>query len=258
VFFPSAFSLTRKILCCETTFFTATRFFTTDITMGFPASDAIENWVVGIDAIAPPPHDNNGGSQRSQGSQGSQGLVLPPLQCEAFISQRHEVNPALALNLLQDIQETVGIWQAQQRQIVQALQGLYAQGPMVDGWLQSSLSAFEPQPADASATILRHGDADALMQYVESLENSTQASSTQAPSTQAPSTQAHQYQLCSLKEDGSVRSQCCPPEQMALVGTAITRYQKFKQLMGQKQAIEAKLQQAVDLLGGVRTQLQLD
>lgn len=210
--------------------------------MGFPASDAIENWVVGIDAIAPP-HD--GGSQRSQGSQG---LVLPPLQCEAFISQRHEVNPALALNLLQDIQATVGIWQEQQRQIMRALQGLYAQGPMVDGWLQSSLSALDPQPADASATILRHGDADALMQYVESLENSTHA----------PSTQAHQYQLCSLKEDGSVRSQCCPPEQMALVGTAIARYQKFKQLMDQQQAIEAKLQQAVDLLGGVRTQLHLD
>ncbi len=203
-----------------------------------------------------------------QSGSGSKDIVLPPLQCEAFISQRHEVNPALALNLLQEIQASVGLWQQQQRQIVQAMHRLYDQGPMVDGWLQSSLLMSTPQasPVDASATVLRHGDPEALMKYVEALENSaldsleidTQTISAAQQNSDSFGNTAAQYQLCSLKEDGSISSQLCPPEQMALVSTAIARYQKFKQLVGQKQAIEAKLQQAVDLLSGVRHQLQMD
>jgi hypothetical protein len=227
--------------------------------------------VVGIDAIASPqtPHSI------------AKVIELPPLQCEAFVSQRHEVNPALALKLLQEIQASVSLWQQQQRQIVQAMQGLYAQGPMVDGWLQSSLLMTTPQPpsAKAGATVLRHGDPEALMKYVEALESSaidptgidpssidsTEINSTETDTQNAdisqqrwdnPSDTSTQYQLCSLQGDGSIRTQLCPPEQMALVSTAIARYQKFKQLMLQKQAIEAKLQQAVDLLSGVRHQLQ--
>ncbi len=242
--------------------------------MGFPSSDAVcSAELVGIDAIAPTPKAPSNGSGGSRGSS-AHSILLPPLQCEAFISQRHEVNPALALNLLQDIQATVALWQQQQRQLVQAMQGLYAQGPMVDGWLQSSLlmSTPQPPPVDAGATILRHGDAAALMQYVEALENSADNNPPIVESTAATptavdisETAAHelsdaptQYQLCSLNADGSIHSQHCPPAQMALVGQAIARYQKFKQLMSQKQAIEAKLQQAVDLLSGVRHQLHLD
>jgi hypothetical protein len=207
------------------------------------------NEVVGIDAIASPP------KAFSQTGSLTQEIELPPLQCEAFVSQRHEVNPALALNLLQEIQATVSLWQQQQRQIVQAMRGLYAQGPMVDGWLQSSLMMTAPQPSsmEAGATVLRHGDPEALMKYVEALENTDAA----RPSwDNQPSDTPTEYQLCSLQNDGSIRTQLCPPEQMALVSTAIARYQKFKQLMVQKQAIEAKLQQAVDLLSGVRHQLQ--
>jgi hypothetical protein len=224
-----------------------------------------ENSVVGIDAITP-----------IQNEFTAQGIVLPPLQCEAFISQRHEVNPALALNLLQDIQVSVGHWQQQQRQIVQALQALYAQGPMVDGWLQSSLSPAEARsvPQDASAAILRHGDAEALMQYVEALEikNRENSATEKRASAAADSIEqgterelgyeasdsSSQYQLCSLQKDGSIHSRPCPAEQVALVSTAIARYQKFKQMMSQQYAIEAKLQQAVDLLSEVRTQLQPD
>jgi hypothetical protein len=221
--------------------------------------------VIGIDAIASAPAP---AQPSAQNSSGSKGIVLPPLQCEAFLSQRHEVNPALALNLLQEIQSSVGLWQQQQRQIVQAMHRLYAQGPMVDGWLQSSLLMTTPQPlpVDASATVLRHGDPEALMKYVEALENSAidpleiDTRTTQAAQQSGDdfSDTAAQYQLCSLKEDGSICAQLCPPEQMALVSTAIARYQKFKQLVSQKQVIEAKLQQAVDLLSGVRHQLQMD
>ena len=192
-------------------------------------------------------------------------IVLPPLKPEVFVSQRHEVNPAIALSLLKDIQTTIGVWQEAQRQIIQALQILYAQGPMVDGWLQSSrpASADQPEPENSTGTtIFRHGDTDALMQYVEALENGyTVGSSTPesgAASNHPPGDAPTHYRLCSLKEDGSVQSQACPPEQMALVSTAIARYQKFKQLLSQKQLIESNLQQVVDSLTVLRNGLQTD
>lgn len=189
-------------------------------------------------------------------------IVLPPLKPEVFVSQRHEVNPAIALSLLKDIQTTIGVWQEVQRQTIQALQILYAQGPMVDGWLQPSrptnADQLEPENS-ADTTIFRHGDTDALMQYVEAVENGYRESgapdpyaASSYPSGDSPTC----YRLCSLKEDGSIQSQACPPEQMAIVSAAIARHQKFKQLLSQKQLIESNLQQAVDSLTALRNGLQ--
>lgn len=195
-------------------------------------------------------------------------ILLPPIQSEAFVSQRHEVNPALALNVLKDIHAKVSTWQQQLRQIVQAMRALYEQGPMVDGWLQSSAQVpaahLAPKAESSDHAVLRHGDADALMQYVDALER-THTAVTEADSLSAnrsPSNSlstnpgsAHHYHLCSLTAEGIVRSQPCPPAQMAMVSTAIARYQKFKQLASQKQTIETKLQQAVDSLTAVRAHL---
>ncbi len=177
-------------------------------------------------------------------------VVLPPLKNEAFLSQRHEVNPAIALNLLEDMQTVVTTWQEQLRQIVQTIRALYAQGPMVDGWLESSLESGRSADGAADSTILRHGDADMLMQYVEALE---QTGTPEADSLAAGS--PAQYSLCCLDDEGQVQSQPCPAAQLAMVSTAIARYQTFKQLMAQKQALEAKLKNAVDQLTGVRAEL---
>lgn len=191
-------------------------------------------------------------------------IVLPPLKPEVFVSQKHEVNPAIALSLLKDIQTTIGVWQEAQRQIIRALQILYTQGPMVDGWLQSSRPAIADQPEpenSAGTTIFRHGDTDALMQYVEALENGYKEGSTPescAASGHPLGESPTHHRLCSLKEDGSVQSQVCPPEQLALVSAAIARHQKFKQLLSQKQLIESNLQQVVDSLTGLRNGLQPD
>ncbi|MGB3297219.1 MAG: hypothetical protein WBA76_03040 [Phormidesmis sp.] len=179
---------------------------------------------------------------------------------EAFVSQRHEVNPAIALSLLKDVQTTIGMCQAAQRQIIQALQMLYAQGPMVDGWLQSSqpINPDQPRREGADDAILRHGDIDTLMRYVEALEQGCAENAREECIEATMDNSTTQYQLCSLKEDGSVQSQVCPPEQMAAVSVAIARYQKFKQLMSQKQLIETKLEQAVESLTGLRNRLQQD
>lgn len=210
-------------------------------------------------------------------------VSLPFLASEDFISQRHEVKPALALNLLKDIQGVVIVWQEQLRQIVRAMHKLHAQGPMVDGWLESSLEVASLETTAAATTLLRHGEAEALMQYVEALENpetpcldfsksseeskktlkenleddlevvpcSAENSSAEKFLSDAPT----QYALCSLNKDGTVLKQPCPSEQMAIVSAAIARHQKFKQLIHQKQAVEAKLQQAVDQLTQVRADL---
>lgn len=219
----------------------------------------------------------------------STGVSLPPFENVSALSQRHEVNPALALNLLNDIQAVIITWQAQLRQLVQTIHALTAQGPMVNGWLESVVMPSTGQKTavqEAEATLLRHGDADALMQYVDALEQRKQAqgvtcdgsvrvemgATTQNTTTQRAandiagnvpeqfsagadavgSESVTHYRLCSLAEDGSVRSHPCPPEQMAMVSTAIARYQKFKQLTAQKEAIEVKLQQSVDHLTGLR------
>lgn len=197
-------------------------------------------------------------------------VALPPVSSHDFVSQRHEVNPALALNLLNDIQSVVLVWQDQLRQIVAAMHKLHAQGPMVNGWIESSADDVQQPPTSGpDATLLRHGDTDALMQYVEALDThhpaafpigsanrpttgSSSGSSTSGSSTPSSSTQ---YRLCSLDEDGRIQSQPCPAEQMGAVSLAIARYQKFKQLLSQKQAIDKKLQKAVDQLTGVRATL---
>ncbi|MGC1310572.1 MAG: hypothetical protein WA885_25360 [Phormidesmis sp.] len=211
----------------------------------FPHSEPFE--VVGIDALLSRPG----------------GVALPPIGSEAAISQRHEVNSAIALNLLNDIHTAIVAWQAHLRQVVQALHTLSAQGPMVEGWLESSLPSPDQGAASAeSATVLRHGDTDALMRYIEALADT--AALDQPIQAQigliaevADSPQPD-YRLCRLDANGKVRSQPCPAAQMAAVSRAIARHQKFKQLTLRKQAIETKLQKAVDQLTSVRAGIQTD
>ena len=216
-------------------------------------------------------------------------VALPPMTVAASPSNRHEVNPALALKLLRDIEQAVVAWQCDLRQVVGQIERLYAQGPIIDGWLESSADfAGRSRPAkeNAESTLLRHGDADALMQYVEALESdrsqsgpdlprSSESRSSESRSSESRSSESRssesglnlsepedrggagaQYRLCWLSDEGKVRSQVCPPEQLAVVSTAIARYQKCKQLLAQQRQLEAKLQSAVDSLTGVRNTAQ--
>ncbi len=206
-------------------------------------------------------------------------IVLPPFRSQTSISQRHEVNPAMAINLLQDLQSIIVTWQKQLRQLVAALHSLHAQGPMVEGWIESSADVSPISGPDA--TLLRHGDTDAIMRYIETLADQPQVDDaetlgleiapdvplsnellgsqpfdSESSSPSINSAAPTQYRLCSLDENGQLRSHPCPPEQMGALSLAIARYQKFKQLMGQKQTLDAKLQKAVDQLTGIRAMLQ--
>ena len=194
-------------------------------------------------------------------------VLLPETPTVAPRSNRHEVNPALALKLLRDIERSVQQWQVALRQVIKAIDALHAEGPMVNGWLASSLETMPPAKQASQCTettLLRHGDPDALMQYVEALESqeigqiplataSDLKDSTQQGDRSAAETQ---YHLCWLNDEGKVCSQACPLEQMAVVSTAIARYQKCKQLLAQQQVLEARLQSTVDGLTDVRSDAQ--
>ncbi|MEL7358467.1 MAG: hypothetical protein AAFN40_18130 [Cyanobacteria bacterium J06560_6] len=183
--------------------------------------------------------------------------IGPSIGTDSSVSQRHEVNPAMATKLLQDIQSMVSVWQAQLRQIVHSMRTLQSQGPMVDGWLESSAEVATATAADAS--LFRHGDTDALMRYADALDQSStalQASASPPPVSQTVEKASTHYRLCRLDSQGQMQCHPCPPEQLGVVSMAIARYQKYKHQLLQKQAVERKLQRTVDHLTGVRADLQ--
>jgi hypothetical protein len=181
-------------------------------------------------------------------------IQLPPGCNTPVVSVRYEVNPAIALTLLQELQDAVMRYQGELRQLVQAMQALYAQGPIVNGWLASS----PPQGAGLSSpatSLFRHADIDDLMNYVQSLDADGQGSPTaneSASQSGTADTSMTQYWLCMLDQSGNVQSCPCPTAQVATVSMAIARYQKLKQMTERKQWIERHLRVLVDGLTPLR------
>lgn len=214
-------------------------------------------------------------------------------------SLRHEVNPAIALNTLTKIYKTVQQYQVQLRKLTQKIHQIYAEGPVVSGWLASeaSLNAavkysnhngqveqhppIQPKRSfeDVDLALFRHGDANDLMNYLSALEdavlengkvthntsstassstaNTNQSSSRPQKPTLDPSAnhRGSQYYLCRLTSCGTIETEQCPPDQVPVLSMAIARYRRLDQLIKQKQAIETKLQNIVDILGDVQTVL---
>ena len=209
-------------------------------------------------------------------------VVLPAMALVSPHSNRHEVKPALAFKLLKDIEQSVIVWQTELRRVVSAIEALHSQGPMVDGWLDCSTNdeiGSTQATHDTETTLLRHGDTDTLMRYVEALESQeldqgssqgldrglgqeigTETLRSETPASavadSAGVSTGAQYRLCWLDDEGNVCSQPCPPEQMLVVSTAIARYQKCKQLLARRQMLEARLQSVVDGLTDVRNTAQ--
>ncbi|MEM7065603.1 MAG: hypothetical protein AAF572_20860 [Cyanobacteria bacterium P01_B01_bin.77] len=64
---------------------------------------------------------------------------LPPTE-DGQCSLRYEVNPAIALNALTEIYQQVQQYQIKLRQLAHKIQKIYAEGPVVSGWLASEAS----------------------------------------------------------------------------------------------------------------------
>ncbi|MBD2346574.1 hypothetical protein [Anabaena subtropica] len=169
---------------------------------------------------------------------------LPKLKTPTFSSHRHGANPALAMNILQEIQEQVAGWQQELQKILQQIQDIYLEGPIVNGWLESNPS--EPE-AGGTAT-LRHAEVDRLMNYVEEICSTDGKVFHQSHRTG--------YHLCGLDNSGKVWSRPCPPDQLASVSMAIARYQKLRQLLGRKQYLETRLSQLAETLVVLHSHIQ--
>jgi hypothetical protein len=162
--------------------------------------------------------------------------TLPKLKPAKISEHRHAANPALAMTLLQEIQEIVGRWQNELQTTVRQVQDLYIEGPIIDGWLES-----HPQEAQTGVGAVRLAQGDSLMDYVkEAVEQSNDQVTCETPRTG--------YRLCGLDGDGQFWSRPCPPEEVASVSVAIARYQKIKQLLNRKQELETRLSQLSETL----------
>lgn len=178
---------------------------------------------------------------------------LPNVKAPGFTTHRNAANPALAMNLLKDIEGVVSQWQEELQQLLRQIQDLYLEGPIVDGWLES-YSQEDEVPA------FRHVDVNCLMDYVEKhWGNSSEppiASSTDSSDNRShPEVNPSGYRLCGLNEDGQLWFRHCPAEQVPVVSLAIARYQKLRQLLVRKQYLDTHLSQLAESLVVMHSQL---
>jgi hypothetical protein len=169
---------------------------------------------------------------------------LPKFKTPSFSNHRHGANPALAMNLLYEIQIHVAGWQQELQTILQQIQDLYLEGPIVNGWLESN----PKEPEQPGTATLRHAEVDHLMNYVEEICTPGAKDAYQFARTG--------YRLCGLDESGKVWSRPCPPDQVAAVSMAIARHQKLRQLLGRKQDLETRLSQLAETLVVLHSHIQ--
>jgi hypothetical protein len=169
---------------------------------------------------------------------------LPKFKTPRFSNHRHGANPALAMNLLQEIQAHVATWQQELHAILQQIQDIYLEGPIVNGWLESN----PKEPENAGTATLRHAEVDRLMDYVEELCTTGGKDAYQFSRTG--------YRLCGLDASGKVWSRPCPPDQVPSVSMAIARHQKLRQLLGRKQYLETRLSQLAETLVVLHSHIQ--
>jgi hypothetical protein len=169
-------------------------------------------------------------------------LALPKLKPLALNPHRQNIDPARAADILQEIGEIVTRWQQQLKEVLQEIQALYEEGPLIDGWLESHAQSATPNFAAPSKAKL-----DGLMNYVEALKDDR-------VSYQTPRTG---YRLCGIDESGQVWSQDCPSDQVADVSLAIARYQKLQQLLVCKQNLETRLEGITETLMMMRSSLDI-
>jgi hypothetical protein len=182
-------------------------------------------------------------------------LSLPKSKAVSVSSHRHAVNPNLAMSLLKDIETTIVDWQLQLEQTILQIQAVYADGPIVEGWLESQANETRPNSSAGVAT-LRHGEVDRLMDYVEAICNPQQTSQTPPPVLPDEETARTDYRLCGLDADGQLWSRPCPTPQVPYVSLAIARYQKLRILLSQKQTLENRLNQLIQSLTVLSGQIQ--
>ncbi|MBP0041943.1 MAG: hypothetical protein J7545_08225 [Roseofilum sp. SBFL] len=115
---------------------------------------------------------------------------------------QNQYSPNLAIDVLHDIEAIACQWQDQLDQIHDQITALYHQGPIIEGWLESTPNSTHRNSSGSSCT---------------------------------------SYRLCRLNENGEVWSRPCPSEEVASMSLAIHRYQQLRQFLNQKHMLEERL-----------------
>ena len=170
--------------------------------------------------------------------------TLPKFKTPSFSNHRHGANPSLAMNMLQEIQEKVASWQIELQKIIQQIQDIYLEGPIINGWLESNAQ----EPETGGTATLRHAEVDRLMDYVEKICANGDKESYKPLHTD--------YRLCGVDPAGQVWSRPCPVEQVPSVSIAIARHQRLRQLLGRKQDLENRLSQLAETLVMLHSHIQ--
>lgn len=182
----------------------------------------------------------------SQKADGTKVPTLPKLKTPSFSSHQHAPNPNLAVGLLQEIQKIAGGWHSELQDILHQIQDLYLEGPIVDGWLEST-----PESPSEGSNGVRRSQGDRLMNYELAIGE-------QPGSKINVETPRAGYRLCGLDADGKFWFRPCPPEQVPILSVAIARYHKLRQLLGRKQHLETRLSQLAETLVILHSHLQED
>lgn len=200
-----------------------------------PPTNPQENLLLQNTSVQTFPVQENGGKVPS----------LPKFKTPNFTSHRNAANPALAMNLLQEIQQSVASGKKNYKNYP-ANSRYLLRGPIVNGWLEShgKESVVEPE---GTAT-LQYTEVDSLMGYIEDISTTPEKVSGQLLRTG--------YSLCGLDTNGKVWSRPCPPDQVVSVSMAIARYQKLRQLLGRKEYLETRLSQLAESLVILRGHIQ--
>ena len=171
--------------------------------------------------------------------------TLPRFKSPTFSNHRHAANPALAMNLLEEIQDIVARWQNELQTIGRQIQDVYMDGPIVDGWLESHSRDVKGAHGE-----VRRTKGDRLMDYEEVLNQPDVQVACESPRTG--------YRLCGLDESGKFWSRPCPPDQVASVSLAIARHHQLRQLLSRKQDLETRLSQLAETLAVMHGHLSMD
>ncbi len=114
------------------------------------------------------------------------------------------------------------------REVIQQIESLYMEGPIVDGWLES-------YPCESTLSSDRTVDDVDTLEYVKAGSLEQEKVIYEAPRSC--------YRLNGVSATGQSWSYPCPIEQLPSVSVAIARYEKLMQLLERKRDLEKRLHQ---------------
>ncbi len=199
-------------------------------------SDDLKHSIEDLPSIS---NSSNSASNRglSQPKLALQDLHLPKPKSFNLTHHRNAPNPALAASLLQDMLAIVTTWQRELTTIVQTIQNIYTEGPVLDAWLES-LAA----PSQAETIAFRHADINQLLSFVEKLQaGKIQPDDLNSIEDYCTAQKNATYRLCGINPDGKVWTYPCPAEQIPTISMAIARHHQLRQLRIRQADLENRL-----------------